>query len=719
MIDFDNLPKHSKIEQIVDDLVILTGANARDYFRVLTGYYFAKVSASMRVMIEGPDLKRNVPVNCFAVTLAESGFGKGKAVGALEYEIVHGFRQRFNTDTFPVLADQHLWKLALEKAVVSGETEDKEKDRFDKFFREAGPLPFTSKKATASSIQQLRGKLLLAAAGAVNIQIDEIGLNITSMGVTEALNEFLELFDMGKTEVSMTKNTSENMRLDDIDGITPANLLVFGEPSKLFDGAAVEQAFMSLLETGYARRCLFAWGDPQESQVLTAKELMEQRIAATKASSGSTLTNHFALLADPARHDWIVTVSELVTLKKTAYEMLCNERAKEFTSVERIQRAEMKHRHWKALKLAGALAFVDESTEITEDHLLAAIGIVEESGQALYRMLARDRPYVRLGKFIAEFQGELTHADLNAMPFYPAASNSQQTMLRDARAWGYKNHVIIKNRFEDGIELFSGENLRETDLDQIQVSYSDHFAYNYEPTLAPWDQLHKMTQAPDIHWCNHHFAQEHRSDENTIPGFNMVVFDFDGGVPLETVHDLLSAYRFMTYTTKRHTPDHHRFRLLLPMNYVLALDKKDYTIFIESLSEWLPIPANLSDDASKQRSKKWLANEHGAYHYNEGELVDCLPFIPRTSRNEDHQKEMQGLQSLDNLERWFAHRIASGNRNNQMIKFALALADSGMSFAAIEGAVFAFNSKLSNGLSEDEIRATILVTVAKKIAGNP
>jgi hypothetical protein len=120
-----------------------------------------------------------------------------------------------------------------------------------------------------------------------------------------------------------------------------------------------------------------------------------------------------------------------------------------------------------------------------------------------------------------------------------------------------------------------------------------------------------------------------------------------------------------------------------------------------------------------KRSQKWLSHPHGTCHYNEGALVDCLPFIPRTSRNEEHQKKMQGLQSLDNLERWFAPRIAQGNRNNEMIKFALALASSGMSFTELENAVLAFNSKLSNGLPADEIRSTVLVTAARKIAGDP
>jgi hypothetical protein len=75
---------------------------------------------------------------------------------------------------------------------------------------------------------------------------------------------------------------------------------------------------------------------------------------------------------------------------------------------------------------------------------------------------------------------------------------------------------------------------------------------------------------------------------------------------------------------------------------------------------------------------------------------------------------MQELQSLDNLERWFAQRIASGNRNNQMIKFALALVDSGMELIEVSRAVHAFNGKLNSPLDEEEIDNTIMVTVAKR-----
>ena len=54
-----------------------------------------------------------------------------------------------------------------------------------------------------------------------------------------------------------------------------------------------------------------------------------------------------------------------------------------------------------------------------------------------------------------------------------------------------------------------------------------------------------------------------------------------------------------------------------------------------------------------------------------------------------------------------------------MIKFALALVDSGLSYVDVESRVIGFNKKLPNGLSTEELRSTVLVTVAKKLQGSP
>ena len=71
---------------------------------------------------------------------------------------------------------------------------------------------------------------------------------------------------------------------------------------------------------------------------------------------------------------------------------------------------------------------------------------------------------------------------------------------------------------------------------------------------------------------------------------------------------------------------------------------------------------------------------------------------------------------MNNLERWFAERMSTGNRNNTLLRFAMALVDSGITYLEIEGRVLNLNKQIQNPLTEDEIRNTVLLSVAQKIA---
>jgi hypothetical protein len=152
--------------------------------------------------------------------------------------------------------------------------------------------------------------------------------------------------------------------------------------------------------------------------------------------------------------------------------------------------------------------------------------------------------------------------------------------------------------------------------------------------------------------------------------------------------------------------------MIIPTNYILELDSDDYKEFMNNVLAWLPFKV---DESVNQRAKKWESFEGGIYHYNEdGRLFDVLPFIPKTSKNEQYLREFSKVESLDNLERWFIQRMGSGNRNNQLIKYAFALVDSGLTLSDVQSKVKSLNSKLTNPLSEKELEATIFVSVANK-----
>ncbi|AZO48033.1 primase C-terminal domain-containing protein [Mesorhizobium sp. M4B.F.Ca.ET.058.02.1.1] len=711
-LDLSTVDHHPALEEIVDILCSKTQNTDRGFFRTEVAYFMGKMASTMRATIQTKD-RGEMPVNIYALALATSGYGKGHSVGIMEEEFLKGFKTRFMEDTFPVVADQNLWVIANSRAARNGTDQQEEYDKAAKEFRQAGAYPFTFDSGTPPAVKQLRQKLLMATCGSVNLQIDEIGSNLLQNA--ELLILFLELYDQGLVKQKLTKNTAENQRAEDMEGKTPTNMLLFGTPSKLFDGSKTEEEFYSFLETGYARRCLFGYGvqNSRAHQNQTAEEVFKSLTQTGVDAAVTKWARHFYTLADPAVFGWKMEVPDSVSIAALAYRIECEKQAEKMADHEEIKKAELSHRYMKALKLAGAYAFVDGSTEILMEHLSSAIKLVEESGAAFQTILNREKTYVKLAKYIAGIGTEVTHADLHeALPFYKSSQAARNEMMTLATAWGYKKHIIIKKSFADGIELFKGETLKETDLDKIVVSYSNHWAYNYLPEEVPFDKLHILTQTADFHWANHHFKGGHRSEENVLAGFNMIAIDVDGGASLHQAHELMKEFKFLTYTTKRHCDEENRFRLMMPINYRLELDHDEYKEFMNNIMDWLPFA---TDESANQRAKKWESFAGGQHHYNlEGEILDVLNFIPKTSRNELYKKSSQDLGSLDNLERWFASRIATGNRNNQMIKYALCLVDAGWDLPAVQAQVHAFNKKLSDSMTEQEIDSTILVTVAKR-----
>ncbi len=712
MIDLTGVEHHPAIDEIVAVLCNKTQNTDRGFFQVEAAYFLCKIASSMRATVITKD-RGAVPINAYALALATSGFGKGYSMSVMENEFLKPFQRRFVDDTMPEIADTHLWSIANNRAAKNGTDQQEEFDKALKDYKECGAFPFTFDSGTPPAVKQLRTKLLLGGSGSVNLQIDEIGSNL--IGSTDVLNLFLELFDLGLVKQKLVKNTAENKRSEEIEGRTPTNMLLFGTPAKLFDGGQTEDQFYSFLETGYARRCLFGHGKHvhRASATQSAEEMFRRLTEPNNSETINRWSSHFHKLADSAFFDWKIQVPDNVAIRLLEYKIACETLSDGLPEHEEVRKAELSHRYFKALKLAGAYAFIDESEELEMSHMMSAIRLVEESGKSFQEILNREKTYVKLAKYIAAVNGDVTHADLvEALPFYKNGTSARNEMMALATAWGYRQHIIIKKKYTDTIEFFSGETLEETDLSKIRISYSNHWAFNYGAEEVPFDQLHNLSQAEDMHWCNHFFRKDHRAEENVIDGFNIIVIDVDGGVDINLVHELMKDYKHFTYTTKSHTDDSHRFRLVLPINYILELDTEEYKDFMNSFMEWLPFK---SDETANQRAKKWETCSTGTYHYNlEGEILDALPFIPRTSRNEDYKRQTKNLESLDNLERWFAQKITSGNRNNHMIKYALALVDSGMTLVDVSKQVHDFNRKLNNPLSEDEIDSTIMVTVAKR-----
>lgn len=286
-------------------------------------------------------------------------------------------------------------------------------------------------------------------------------------------------------------------------------------------------------------------------------------------------------------------------------------------------------------------------------------------------------------------------------------------MIEYAVAWGYRNNIVIKKLYDGNILFLRGETLKKTNTDELIISTSSKLAEGYDNKRVKFADLAQLGSVNDYHWANHHFDGGYRREDHTLAGFNLIVFDVDGTLPLVTAKELLKDYKAFFYTTKRHQNEDKldRYRIILPTNYELELDREEYKMFMDNVMSSLPFEM---DETCNQRNKKWLTCESVVVHSNEGELFDVLPYIPRTAKNEEREARFKDQKELDNLERWVLNNTGDGNRNKQLYNFAMVLVETGLQFTEIGEKVRSLNNKLMDKLSDEELQATILKSIQSK-----
>ena len=175
---------HPFTEKIVDAMQKKIPAAPKHMFRCLLAYFFCKAASTMRTDII-TDVRGTIPVNAFLFNLAPSGIGKNYSVNIIEKNILDGFKKIFLEQVLPIIAEENLNNIATQRAYAANEDPDSMLTGVMSEYNSLGQMRFSFKKATAAAIQQLQQKLLMAGAGSMNLEIDEIGLNL--LAANEAL----------------------------------------------------------------------------------------------------------------------------------------------------------------------------------------------------------------------------------------------------------------------------------------------------------------------------------------------------------------------------------------------------------------------------------------------------------------------------------------------------------------------------------------------------
>jgi len=692
-------------EQLVDILVKKTGRDERHYFRVLIAYKFAEIATHMRTNVDY--LGSIVPANVYAVDLASSGFSKDRAMHLLDKEIFGGFRDKFKL-VFKEISDLNLQNLADQKSVLEDMPLSSAEFEINRKFNSLPNFLYSFGESTIEGYKALRLKLSMAGIGATSYIIGEIGSSMTRN--SDALTELLNTFDAGESKQKLVKNDSN----DDMYGPVPSNLFMFGTQSKLFDGGKIEEDFFNLLEEGYARRLFFGYVENVQSSTkdLSPEELYDIAMDATTDVIIKTLHSNFEKFADASYYNQIKGMSKDVAMLFIKYKQDCEIEADNLKPHETVKKAVIMHGYWRAVKLAGSYAFIKDTKEITLEQAKAAIRLVEESNSKFDEIIRRPAAYVKLIEYMADIGREVTQVELvENLPFYKGSENQKRELMTLAIAHGYRNKIVVKRTYSDGVEFLKAERLIETDLDKIMVSWSTDITTDYQHNTAKFSDLYQLVCQDGYHYTVCAWKDGHRKADNLLEdiGFNLCVLDVDSGISLNQAKALLDDYTYLMYETKRSTPSHNRFRIIIPLSHTIKLDKDGFKDFMKNIFEFMPFDV---DDQTADVARKWLSNKSEP-HYNEGKLLDVYDFLPKTKKQEEMRIRTNKISNVDSIQRYFLLNMNNG-RNNTLLKYALMLLDSGHTSDEAVLLVRELNNKLDEPLTEQELSSTIFKTIYRK-----
>jgi len=697
---------HEMQEDLVDILVKKTGKDERSYFRILVAYKFAEIASHMRTTVDY--LGSDVPTNLYAVNLATSGFSKDMSMNILDKRIFGRFRTAFEKETLPAIAELNLQAMA-DLRVISDGIEQNTAERAVQFeYHNLPKFLYSFGAATIEGYKALRNKLSMAEIGSTSYIIGEIGSSMQANA--EALTELLNSYDMGLSKQKLIKNDSNA----EMYGAVPSNLFMFGTQSKLFDGGKIEQDFFNLLEEGYGRRLFFGYVEniAAANKKLTPEELYDIQMDTTTDLMMTSMSAAYEKLADIGYSNQTMTMTKEVAMMFIKYRSDCEELADSMRAHEDVKKAVTAHGYWRAIKLAGSYAFVDEMTEISMEHAKAAIALVEQSNRSFDDIARRPTSYVKLINYMADVDRAITQVELiENLPFYKGSEYQKKEMMTLALAHGYMNKIVVKKTYSDGVEFFKAERLDETVLDKVSIAWSKDITSGYTEHTGPWSELPEMICKTGYHYTVNSWEGGHRNGDNLIPGFDICVLDVDGGTSIKAAQALLEEYEYIIYETKRSTPTNNRFRVLIPLSHKLKLNREDFKEFMSNVFEYMPFNV---DDGTGDCARKWLSNT-GTPILNEGKMLDVYDFLPNTKKQEEMHEASVRITDADSVQKYFLLNHSSG-RNNAALKYAYMLLDNGHSSDEVILLARDFNGKLINPLSTNELSSTVFKSVYKKEA---
>jgi hypothetical protein len=310
--------------------------------------------------------KSKIPVNTISFVIAGSGIGKDSSMQMIRKALAPGYAK----------INKHREDYAKVLAVEDAENDGKRAKDWRKYYSK--PRDLFSGIGTLPGQMKHLARLEAGKLGAGYIQVSELGSELQSnKDIAENIVALAIGYDSGFIPSKVVKDDAA--QVDPIMNL-PFSGLMFGSPDNIIFDESVKAKFKEEFSTKLSRRSFFSFSQetPIRKTYNTVEEFYEARRKVKEASfkAMESLEPWLTALVDATTHTPLV-VEEGVEDLFEAYKEYNDLFADTMTKQHPMSILHRQHMQWKALKLAGALAILENQEELTKQHYVDAINFSE------------------------------------------------------------------------------------------------------------------------------------------------------------------------------------------------------------------------------------------------------------------------------------------------------------------------------------------------------
>ena len=668
------------------------------------------LATHMRTKIRLPD-DTLVPVNGINFIIASSGASKDKSLNQAR-KCFSGIYVKMNK----YLDDQ-----AVKEAVKEAEAAGKTDEDFMEFYKKPRPL-FGGAKPTVSGIQGHLNQLQNAHVGGGHIYSGEFGSELAnSNAMLDILQIAAELYDLGNMKADWRK--TEEAQGKEIKSMNFSSIFI-SSPGNIIYDQTVKKKFIVEFTTKLARRSFFNFN---KGDVEVLKETVDQLLAREAKELNDSIKAQQQVDAKlqelkPRPHNILQLEDglwEIYGVVKRYYEELAEEIDPELESYK----LSTAHTQWRALKLAGAYAQLDNSQTVTKRHFAEALDYCESTSTDLkeFNEEINKESYELLDDYMASIYKDhkivLTAHKLSKLGYI---ENTKSAKLKLTELCDMANDI------SDGIYTAEGTKIQFEKLvqkDVIGASYrvsvgtkeerakncKDGFAYKE----VSFDRVANLL-SNDTAYCPFEFKDGVRANDNIVGGTKLVILDIDeSDVTDGEMHDMLSDYKHhICRTSNQDNP--FKFRIALELDSYVTIDSKNWKKFLESISE--SIGMNVDSLPQSQiyfgyKGRQVLSNIHGDLF----QAKEHLLYANKETQPKQVPSRVQAKKLLDNAidTFWYLYECTSGQRSLTLIRAAKHAKDLGATEEEVKTLMYSAQEYWVEPLEDERFERTIIKQIER------